>query len=246
MRRALRIVVSMALIMGVASGALAKSVKKNPPRKKDVLSKMKELGPPHYEKKMKISEIGPLKVGNTYYFAFSGDLGNGYYHIIIYDNNLNYLGFYKTDLEPMGYEEGAILLDGADLGDGNYIRVPIPETGPQKKILLGGGSLPLLFVKSPDAEAAQAGGASKTTMGAGGSDSEKSGEKEAKELKPEYREWKIHYKGKTLTVRALLVERKGGKVYLKAEANGKVKPFLYSQLSKEDQKYLQQFKFLRR
>ena len=245
MRKALRIVVSMALIMSVASGAFAKSVKKNPPRKKEVLSKVKELGPPHYEKKMKISEIGPLKVGDTYYHAFSGDLGNGTYHIIIYDNNLNYLGFYETHLEPMGYEEGAILLDGADIGDGNYIRIPIPETGPQKKILLGGGSLPLLFVKSPEAEAAQAEGGSKTSMGMSSS-SDKSGEKEAKELKPEYREWKIHYKGKTLTVRALLVERKGGKVYLKAEANGKVKPFLYSQLSKEDQKYLKQFKFLKR
>jgi len=74
--------------------------------------------------------LGPIKVGDTYYNAFCGVLKDGTYHVIIYDNNLNYLGFYKTEFEPVDYEEGAILLNGADGGD--YYKIPIPASGPAK------------------------------------------------------------------------------------------------------------------
>jgi len=244
MKKFLRIAISMALIASFSGDAMARSVKKNAPKKKDVLSHMRELGSPHYPKRMKVSEIGPIKAGDTYYHAFTGDLGNGTYHIIFYDNNLNYLGYYETDLEPSDYEEGAVLLNSPE-GD-SYYRIPVSMTGPKEKILMDNG-VPLIFVKAP--------GADKIKQEEGEKSSAVNGEKEEnpdskdkteikkENLEPQYRDWTITYKGRKLTVRALFVERKGGKVYLKAEANGKTKSFLYSQLSKADQEYVRKFKF---
>jgi hypothetical protein len=246
MKKFLGIAIAMALIVGFSGDAMARSVKKNAPKKKDVVSHMRELGPPHYPRRMKVSDIGPIKTGDTYYHAFSGDLGNGTYHIIIYDNNLNYLGFYETEFEAEDYEEGAILLNSPD-GD-SYYRIPIPETGPKEKVLMENG-MPLILVKAPGAEEgadkASAEKSSTTTAGDKDKDSKDSDKAKIKKenLEPQYRDWTITYKGRKLKVRALFVERKGGKVFLKAEANGKTKSFLYSQLSKADQEYVRKFKF---
>jgi len=246
MKKFLGIAIAMALIVGFSGDAMARSVKKNPPKKKDVLSHMRELGPPHYPRRMKVSDIGPIKAGkDIYYHAFSGDLGNGTYHIIFYDNNLNYLGFYQTDLEPVDYEEGAVLLNSPE-GD-SYYRIPIPATGPKEKVLMENG-VPLVFVKGPNAEEGKEDGEKSSSTVSGDDEGSSSDKEKVKEesTEPQYRDWTITFKGKKRTVRALFVERKGGKVYLKAEVNGKTKAFLYSQLSRADQEYVKKFKFKRK
>ena len=71
---------------------------------------IKEIGGEHYVEKMKFYEVGSIEVEPTYYHVFNGQLKNGGYHIIFFNNKQEYLGFYYSDYEPTDYEEGAVLL----------------------------------------------------------------------------------------------------------------------------------------
>jgi len=228
MKRTMGIVVLVALMAGLAGSAVASSVKKNAPKKKAVEAELKKIGGEHFPDRMKVREIGPISVGDTYFHAFSGELKKVGYHVIIYDNDLNYLGFYATDFEPSDYEEGAVLLDS---GDGEvFYKIPIKAKGPAPKVRLPEG-LPLVFVPAPGAKAATDGGVTAPKVATG-----KDG------ITAEYREWTITRKGKTIKVRAIYVSQAVGTVDIKSEANGKIAKVRLSELSREDQAYVKQFK----
>ena len=230
MKRRMSMVVLVALVAGLSGGVLAKSVRKNAPRKKAVEADLKKIGGDHYPERMRISEIGPIRVGETYYHAFCGQLKKVGYHVIIYDNELHYLGFYATDFEPTDYEEGAVLLDSGD-GD-TYYQIPITEKGPAKKVRLPQG-LPIEFVPAPGQEIGKASTKKITpppeTKGKDG-------------IKAEYRDWHITRKGKKMTIRAIYVKQALGTVDIKSEANGRVATIRLSELSREDQEYVKKFK----
>ena len=231
MKKTLGIVMAVALASIVATNVAAKPEKENAPRGKAVLTTLKELGEPHYVDRMKVHEMCSLEIGDTYFHVFTGELKKLGYHIIVYDNKKNYLGFYATEYEPTDYEEAAILLDS---GDGeNFYNIPIGSRGPSDTIRIDG--MPIKFIKSPT-NTGEAGGvaekAAPVLVAATGEEG----------LTAEYREWIIIHKGKKIPVRAMYIEQKSGKVYLKAEANGVTKPFLISMLSKPDQAYVKKFK----
>ncbi len=230
MKRTIGVMVSVALVAILANSAMASSIKKKEPKKKAVEADLKKIGGEHFPKRMRISKIGPIKAGNTYFHAFSGQLPKGGYHVIIYDNDLHYLGFYATDYEPADYEEGAVLLDS---GDGEtFYKIPIRSTGPdpKKKVRLPEG-LPLTFVPAPGAPAVGEG-----TVAAPKVATAKSG------AIAEYRDWTITRRGKTIKARAIYVSQTFGSVTIKSQANGKEATIPMNELSREDQEYVKQFK----
>ncbi len=229
MKRRMGVIVSVVLMTALSSNVLASSVKKNAPDKKTVETELKALGGEHFPERMRIQKIGPVRVGDTYYHVFSGQLPNVGYHIIIYDNDQHYLGFYATEFEPINYEEGGILLNSADGED--YYHVPINADGPPKKVLLPEG-LPLVFVPAPKAPKAEAGATTTAPKAASGKDG----------ITAEYREWTITRKGKTMKVRAIYVSQSIGTVVIKAETNGKTAKVRLSELSRKDQEYVRKFK----
>jgi len=232
MKRRMGIMVLVALMAGLAGSVTAKSERKNAPRKKTVEADLKKLGEEHFPKRMRLSEIGPIEVGDTYFHAFSGQLQKVGYHVIIYDNNLNYLGYYATDFEPSDYEEGAVLLDS---GDGeNFFQIPIKANGPPPKVRLPEG-LPIEFVSAPGREAIGTGSSSTTTTAP-------KAVKGKDGITAEYREWSITFKGKKMKIRAIYVKQAIGTVDIKSEANGKIATIRLSELSREDQEYVKQFK----
>ena len=234
MKKATSIMMATALMAVIATTVVAKQEKENAPRGKAVLAKMKELGEPHYVERMKVHEMCSLEAGDTFFHIFTGELKKLGYHIIIYDNKENYLGFYPTEYEPTEYEEGAVLLDS---GDGeNFYPIPIGLKGPAETIRIDG--MPIKFVKSPSntGEVGSAGTKAATTTLAGTETTE-----EDDTLKPEFRTWTIMFKGKPIEARAIYVKQEKGKVTLKLESNGKENAFSIYSLSKEDQEYVKQF-----
>ncbi len=228
MKRTLGIITMMALATGIASNVMAKTEKKDQPKARFVKEALEALGGTHFPEKIKIKRISSIEIGETYYHVYEGELEKTGYHIIVFDNQRNYLGYYKSDFPPTNYEiEGCIVIDSGnvdeDTGDQLYFPIPInPKKGLPKKVQIGG--MPTSFVQAPKSAA--------TTKGAAGDG----------EITPEYREWVILHKGKKIPVRAIYIKQSSGKVYLKAEASGATKPFLISSLSRDDQAYVKQFK----
>ena len=229
MRRAVGIMMLLALVIGLVTTATAKRERKEQPKTRDVEETLAALGGEHYPEKMKLKRVTAIVVGDTYYHIFEGKLDTTGYHIIVYDNYLNYLGYYLSPYPPTNEERpSSIVVDTGDVdenGDPLFYPIPIdPEKGLPNKIQLG--PTPTDLVKGPEIEKPE------TDEAAGG---------EGKVV-PEFREWTITKKGKEYKVRAIFVSRTFAEVVLKGETTGKTKAFPINSISKEDREYVEQFK----
>jgi len=228
MKRTLGIITIMALATGITTNTMAKTEKKDQPKARFVKEALEAIGGAHFPEKIKIKRSSSIEIEDTYYHIYEGELEKTGYHIIIFDNQRNYLGYYKSDFPPTNYEiEGCIVIDSGtiddDTGDPLYYPIPIDaKKGLPKRVQIGG--MPTSLVKAPKSETTAKGAA------------------EDGVITPEYRDWTITHKGKKIPARAIYVKQSGGKVYLKLESNGREKGFLLNTLSREDQTYVKQFK----
>ncbi len=225
----------------IFSGALsAKAEKKNDPDKKDVEKLLKEIGAEHYVERMKVRDFCSLKYEKTededsYWHIYSGQLKEGGYHVIIYNNVPEYLGFYRVDFEPVEYEEGKIMLDSGDSDeDGNsyFYDLPLPDKGPAATVRIDG--VPTKFVKNPKLEAEKTEVAGTKTGGIPVVPKETTASGEV----IDYRDWTITMGGKQVTVNAIYVKFEKGKVTIKNSKNGREAEIPGSALSTEDQEYI--------
>jgi hypothetical protein len=227
MKRTLGIITILALAAGMAINTAGKAEREDRPKTRFVLETLKALGGEHYPEKMKVKRITSVEIGDTYYHVFEGKLDTTGYHIIFFGNYQNYLGFYASDFPPCNEErDGHFAIDPNDVdedGNAKFYFIPIDE----KKGLPGKiqTNKPGTLVRAPQKEEE----AEKTVVEDGVAE-------------PEYRDWKITYRGKELTVRAIYVKQTFAKVYLKAEASGTTKDFDITSLSREDQAYVKQYK----
>lgn len=213
--------------------------KKNEPDKREVEKFLKELGGEHWVDRMRVRDFCSLKFEgedgeDDYYHILTGDLKKGGYHIIIYNNVPEYLGFYQVEFEPAEYEEGLIRLDSGDSdgdGDTKYYDVPIPNKGPAPSIRIDG--VPTKFVKNPQLE-------EKSKAAADGTPIIPVVEKEkaASGEVIDYRDWTITIGGKEVTVNAIFVKVEKGKVTIKNAKNGKEAEIPGSALSDADKEYV--------
>jgi len=246
MKKTLGIITILALATGIATHVAAKPERKDQPKNRFVVETLKAIGGEHSPEKMDVKRITSIEIGDTYYHIYEGELDKIGYHVIVFDNYQNYLGYYKAAHPPTNYEiEGCIVLDPGEVdGNGNslYYQIPIDEKkGLPKKLQIGG--TPTSFVKSPTSEPAE----KETTTGetTGGTTTKATtdeGEDEDEEIKPEFRTWTITFKGKPIEARAIYLKQEKGKVYLRLEATSQENGFLLRALSKEDQEYVKQFK----
>ena len=241
MKKSLSMIAVLALVTGLTTDVLAKRERKEQPNSRAAKEAVEALGEEHYPEKIKIKRISSIEVGETYYHVYEGKLNKLGYHIIVFDNYNNYLGFYKSDYAPTNEEvEGAIVLDSGDVDDdGNpkFFLIPISlKKGLPENVSIGG--IPSKLVKAPLPEGAKTGPPStgEDPAATNGSEVEDTGPI------PEYRDWIILHKGKKLSAHAIFVKFSAGKVYLKLEANGAEKGFNLNMLSREDQAYVKQFK----
>ena len=227
MNKKLITALSMTIAISMATTTWAKN-KKNAPRNNSAIEKaLEEASEGHAPEKMKISKIGPVETGETFYHAYTGIVKKEPYRILIFDNKPSYLGYYSTELEPVNYEEGAILLK-----QGNSIaRIPIPEKGPAAKIQLDSGVI-IRFFKNKNLTVKKE-ESTETKAIAVPTEKSKSG------MEINYREWTISMNGKKIPFRAMFVKKEGSKVFLKDEKRGITKDFSFSKLSLEDRKYIQ-------
>ena len=241
MKKLLSMIAVVALVTGLTTDVEAKRERKEQPNSRAAKEAVEALGEEHYPEKIKIKRISSIEVGETYYHVYEGKLNKLGYHIIVFDNYNNYLGFYKSDYAPTNEEvEGAIVLDSGDVdenGEPKFYLIPISlEKGLPAKVSIGG--IPSEFVKVPLPEGAKTGSPS----AGGDTAAANNGEAEDTGPVPEYRDWTILHKGKKIPARAIFVKYSGGKVYLKLEANGAEQGFNLNLLSREDQAYVKQFK----
>lgn len=242
MRRTVGIFMVLALVAGIATTVTAKRERKEQPKARDVEETLEALGAEHAEhfpEKIKIKRISSVQIGDTYYHVFEGKLDTVGYHIIVFDNYNNYLGYYKCSFAPCNYQmDNMIVIDSGDVdadGEPLYYPIPIdPEKGLPGKVEIGG--IPTKFVKNPTLEEAE-----KKEAGATGG-GEAAGDAEDGKVVPEFREWTIKFKGQELEVRAIYIKQTFAEVTLKGEASGKEKGFPINSLSKEDREYIKQFK----
>lgn len=230
MKKTLGIIMILALAAGMVTNTAAKSERREKPKSRFVEETLEALGEVHYPEKMTVKSITSIPVGDTYYHIFQGKLSNVGYHIIVFGNYMNYLGFYKCDFPPCNEErENHIVIDSGDVdedGDQMFYYIPIdPEKGLPGRLQIGGSPVKLEAPPKKEGE-------------------EEAGPKVANEdeIVPQYREWTITYKGEKLTVSAIYVSQTFAKVTLKAEANGVTKEFDITALSREDREYITQFK----
>ena len=229
------------LVTIAAMGMLtAEAAKKNDPDKKEVLKLMEEIGDVHFEERMKVNDLCSLKFEDasgedSFYHIYVGTLKKGGYHVIVYNNVPEYLGFYKVEYEPSDYEEGTILLDSGDSDeDGNtsYFNLPIPDNFKGATVRIDG--VPTKFVKNPQLEEKAAGSALAKTGGIPVVPKETSASGEV----IDYRDWKITMNGKEITVNAIFVKVDKGKVTIKNSKNGREAQIPGSALSDEDKEYV--------
>jgi hypothetical protein len=255
MKTRLGVLMILALVAGMATNTTAKPERKEVPKARFVEETLEAVGGVHNPEKIRIKKISSIEIGETFYHVFQGKLDTVGYHIIIFDNQQNYLGFYKSDYPPTNYEiKTCIVLDSGavdDSGNTKYYKIPISaDKGLPPMIVLN--VTPVKLEKPPEKEGAEEGGseggaeAGSEGESEGGKDADdaEGGSKDAVETKavPEYREWTITHRGKPLTVRALYVKQTFAKVTLKAEASGRVNDFDITALSKADRAYIRQFK----
>lgn len=230
MKRKGQFLVFAIAVLFTASALNATAGKKNEPDDPEEI--LEALGGIHFIEKMKVDDVGSVKVKDrksgeeTYFHVYSG-YANEKYRVIIFDNTPRYLGYYETELEPTDYEEGAVLLDS---GDGeSFFKIRLTIKGPNDKVTIDG--IPSKFVKNEKA-AADKQAAEKAIPIADA----------AEDLQPEYREWTIRSGSKQQTFTAIYIKQAGSKVFLKEQKRGITRPFPINRLSKADQAYLKKFK----
>lgn len=243
MKRTLGIITILALAAGIATNAAAKTERKDQPKARFVKETLETLGETHFPEKIKIKRITSIEVGETYYHVYEGELDKTGYHIIVFDNKRNYLGYYKSDFPPTNYQiDGSIVIDPGtvdDDGEALYFSIPIDEQkGLPPRLQIGG--MPTEFVKSPTYDEAIKGATGGGTAAEGSA--AKKAEDGEEEIVPEFRTWTIAFKGKPVEARAIFVKREKNEVFLRLEATGKEKGFPLHTLSKADQEYVKQFK----
>ncbi len=218
MKTMIRSTARIALVAVVATALSAHAgEKKNKPRKvEDILE---QIGGEHWNEDMKVSFVGSVPVGETFYHVFSGYV-DPVYRIIIFDNKPEYLGYYESQYEPTGTEEEAVTFYVA----GVTRKMTLGSGGPAKSTDVAGYNSK--FVKAPEKPAPAQAAAAKPGTATG--------------VAVEYREWNITLKGrdKPIPVRAIFIQKKGNKVTLKDEKRGVENDFELSTLSKEDLEYL--------
>ncbi len=224
MKKTVGIIMFGALVAGMATPAKAAREKKNEPdSRKAVAEALKAAGEEHSPEKMKVRDVGSIKTDTTYYHIYCGILKGGYeYHVIVFNNKQEYLGYYLTEYEPTGYEDGAVLLD---LQDGTYEDIEFSDEGPQSTTRIDG--VATKFMKAPEKKKVS----TLVTKA-----------KEGKEaVKPEFRNWTITKGSQKLPVRAIYVSQDFGKVTIRAEASGREVSLPKSKISTEDREYIKQF-----
>lgn len=242
MKKALKIMMVLAFAASIASNVTAKSERSNKLKKRLVEEHLTTLGEKHFPAKMKVKWVASIEIGETYYHIYQGELEDTGYHVIVYDNYENYLGYYKSDYPPTNYEiEGAIALDSGDVDDNSdplYYKIPIdPEKGLPMKLQIG--NIPTSFVKSPSYDEVVKGKSAEETTEDKATDKTEKAEEE--KVVPEFRTWTIDLKGKPVEARAIFVKLERGKVYLRLEATGQENGFEIHRLSRADQEYVKQF-----
>jgi len=220
----------------------AYAAKKNDPDDDEVEEILKDVGGDHMVEDMKINDLCSLEFENeetdeeVFYHIYVGTLRKGGYHLIVFDNKPEYLGYYRTNFEPAEYGEYEIMLDSGESDeDGNttWYTVPFTIKGPADKIRIDG--TPVSFIKNPKRE-------DEAKKKSGGNDSTKlvvpEKEKSASGEIIDYRDWTITMKGKQITVSAKFEKIEDGKVYIKNAKNGVVAGVPGSALSAEDVEYV--------
>ena len=232
-------VLTTGLMLLSVNAAVKKEEKKNPPKNRRTAQEMikKAGGAKHLPAKIKFSQLGSEKVGETYYHVYVGEMKKEGYYIYVFDNTPRYLGYYKVVNEPIdlegGKKEGAIIVSledsdtfedsgDSDIPDSEKIRIK-EKTGP-----VGNTKIDNQYVKFVPAP-------KKKKV----SSLVKKDNKDVK--KPIYREWTITKQGTTLKVRAIFIKRIFGSVQLRGEASGNTVWLPVSSISDADKKYIEQY-----
>ena len=239
MKKTLSMIAVLAMATGIATNSVAKRERKEQPNSRAAKEAVEAAGEEHFPKKIKIKRVSSVEVGDTYFHIYEGKLDKLGFHIIVFDNYGNYLGYYKSDYAPCNNEiENSIVMDSGEVDDDGevlYYAIPIDlKKGPPAKVSIGG--MPSEFVKAALPEGAKTGDPSSGAKANGEAAVEDTGPV------PEYRDWVIMHKGKKIPARAIFLRLELGKVYLKLEANGVEKGFNLNMFSREDQAYVKQFK----
>jgi hypothetical protein len=244
MKKSLITLITMTMALPFTALHSNAGTKKNNPDKKEVMALLKEIGESHYVEKMKVNDFCNLKFENEageddYYHIYTGSLKKGGFHVIVYNNVPEYLGYYRVEFEPSDSEEGAILLDSGESDeDGNSLtfNLPIPAKGPAAKIRIDG--TPVAFVKNPKLEAKDsvAADGSNTKLATGSAEMQAAGEEAEK-----FRTWTLTApSGKAVTVEAMFVsfDKRKKMVTIRLAKNNAEKAFAAHMFSDEDKEYL--------
>lgn len=253
MRNIIRFVLPLVIGTGLVSSSFA-AVERDLD-KREVESDLRKFGGEHYFEDIKIREIGEIETevdeeedqdGNkAFYWIYSTILpDDAGYRIIIYDNEPRYLGYYDVPLSPINCGEGTIVFEQGDFdlpadpitGDTDTWSVEIPDSGPPKRIQIGGN--PVSFVAAPTIEEVKEEIKEEREAAAAAASS---GSSTKQRITPEYRSWQINAGGRMITVEsAIFVEYKSGQVTIKDGKTGRTKAIPLRNFSEADQQYLRQ------
>ena len=232
---------TVAAILGSIATTVTAKTKKNDVDKKEVEKILKEVGGEHYVEGMKVRNLCTLEFEDeaadesVYYHFYVAALRKGGYHLVVFDNKPEYLGYYLTNYEPSEYNETEVMLDSGESDeDGNttWYTIPFTMKGPADKIRIDG--TPVTFAKNPKRVEEAKEGAEGGTTALVIPEKQKSASGEV----IDYRDWTITMGGQERTVNAIFEKIEGGKVYIKSSKNGAVAGVPGSSLSQEDQEYI--------
>jgi hypothetical protein len=255
MKKTLVYLLTAVFAIGLVSTSTA-SVKKRKPDKRVVANELKKIGGEHYPEEMEVDALDKVETDSedsatAYFWLFVGELpDDAGYHLIIYDNEQRYLGFYKLKNKPVECGKGYFSVDISNedtdpvidsfTGRDDMRSVRLTEKGPTKRLTLSApDDTPSEFVEAPSMEeveqkikeeraasADQASGSTSTSS--------------AKKVTPEYRSWKVKYGENWIEVEsAIFVEYKNRQVTLKNGKDGNTATIPLANFSDADKAYLQ-------
>lgn len=237
MKRIFTTALILALVLGIAHDGFAK---KRVPSKRDVERELLKLGGEHSPEGMKIREVGSIEVGDDMYFhVFSGRLeDDAGYHLIIFDNTPQYVGYYQIAFEAQEVGPNAVMIDTGDFDPATeaplYKEINIDASGPAARIQING--IPSKFVKPPEPEVATPDAASSSPAAPAASNRPAPG---TPKRKPEYRTWHVTVGDQVVEVEsAVFININKGNVTIKSGKNGKSVTRPVSDFSEEDKAYL--------
>ena len=86
--------------------------KKNNMTVRDAQKALKRIRNARVKKQFRMSKLGSLEVGETFYHIFSSNIppgGRRLYRTLIFDNNARLVGFYETEDEPLETDGASIV-----------------------------------------------------------------------------------------------------------------------------------------